>query len=170
MIPLIPIVALMAIALLLFLVWQAWRFTRSGNALPDQAGQLTPVDLEAFENLVDPEEEQYLRMNLSTREFRRVQRTRIRAAKMYVAALLQNAAVLAEVGQSARSNADPEVAAAGQEIVQRAMRLKVWCLVSRLRMDAAFVFPGYLSPSGRIASQYMLVKYMAANLPGRAAA
>ena len=133
-------------------------------------GQLTPVDLEAFENLTDPEEEQYLRENLSPAEFRRVQRTRLRAAKLYVAALSQNAAVLVAVGQSARSNADPNIAATGQEIVQRAIRLKIWCLVSRLRMEAAFVFPAHLSPSSTIANQYMQLSYMAASLPGRAAA
>ncbi len=165
------IVAVIAALLLLFLASQVWeRYARRGDDLQTEAAQLTPVDLEAFENLTDPEEEQYLRKNLSPAEFRRIQRTRLRAAKLYVAALSQNAALLVAVGQSARSNADPAIAAAGQEIVQRAIRLKIWCSLSRLRMNAAFVFPAQLSPSSALANQYMLVTYMAANLPSRAAA
>ena len=165
------IAPVIAAVLLLFLASQVWgRYARRGDALQTETSQLTPVDLEAFENLTDPDEEQYLRKNLSSAEFRRVQRSRLRAAKMYVAALSQNAAVLVAVGQSARAHADPEVAAAGQEIMQRAIRLKIWCLLSLMRMDAAFVFPAHLSPSSRVAGQYMLVKYMAANLPDRAAA
>lgn len=165
------ILAVLATALLLFLASQVWgRYARRDDALQTKAGQLSPVDLEAFENLTDPEEEQYLRKNLSAAEFRRVQRTRLRAAKMYVAALSQNAVVLVAAGQSARANSDPAIAATGQEIVQRAIRLKIWCLISMLRMNAAFVFPAHLSPSTRLANQYMQVSYMAANLPGRAAA
>jgi hypothetical protein len=161
------IVAVVAAVLLLFLASQVWgRYAR----LQTETGQLTAVDLEAFENLTDPEEEQYLRKNLSSAEFRRVQRTRLRAAKMYVAALSRNAVVLVAVGQSARSNADPAIAATGQEIVQRAIQLRIWCLLSLLRMNAAFVFPAHLSPSGRVANEYMQVTYMAANLPGKAVA
>jgi hypothetical protein len=168
--PLFLIGAVVAAVLLLFLASQVrgW-YARPGEALQTET-QLILVDLEAFENLTDPEEEQYLRKKLSPAEFRRVQRTRLRAAKMYVAALSQNALALAAVGQAASSNADPAIAATGQEIVQRAIRLRFWCLLSMLRMNAAFVFPVYLSPSTRLANQYMLVTYMAANLPGRAAA
>ncbi len=169
--PLFLIIAVLASVLLLFLASQVWgRYARRGDALQTEAGQLTPIDLEAFENLTDPEEERYLRRNLSPAEFRRVQRSRLRAAKMYVAALSHNAGVLAAVGQSARSSAHPAIAATGQEIVQRAIQLRIWCLLSLLRMNAAFVFPAHLSPSDRLANQYMLVTYMAANLPSKAVA
>jgi hypothetical protein len=84
--------------------------------------------------------------------------------------LSQNAGVLMAAGQSARLNSNPEVAATGQQLVQKAIRLKVWCLFSLMRMDAALFFPVLLSPSNKLANQYMLVSYMAANLPGRIAA
>ena len=163
MIPLI-LPAALAIVYFVFLILQVLRhYSPKGGA--SHAGQLIPVDLDAFENLTDPEEEQFLRVNLSPAEFRGVQRSRIRAAKMYVTALSQNVGVLVAVGQSARSHADPEIAASGQEILQRAIRLKGWCLLSLLRLNAAMVFPTILSPSGRIADQYLLVTCMAANLP-----
>lgn len=164
------VLALLAVLFLFFLGSQLWSRYSHGRTIQRHSSELTPVDLEAFENLTDPDEEQFLRTNLSPREFRGVQRLRIRAAKLYVAALSQNAGVLVAVGQSARLNSDPEVAATGQELMQKAIRLKVWCLFSLIRIEAAFFFPVYLSPSNRLANQYMLVTYMAANLPGRVAA
>jgi hypothetical protein len=162
----ILILAFAALAFLFFLVYQVWqRYTRTR-----EAGQLTHVDLEAFENLTDPEEEKFLRTNLAPAEFRLVQRIRIRAAKLYVWALSENASVLVAVGQSVRYHPDPQVVSSGQEIAQRAIRLKVWCLLSLIRLNAALVFPTLLSPSGAIASQYLVVSYMAANLPERLAA
>src|ERR1035441_6156961 len=114
MIPLI-LLAAAAIVFLLFLSSQVWRrYSPKGEA--SHAGQLIPIDLEAFENLTDPEEEQFLRANLAPTEFRGVQRSRIRAARLYVTALSENAGVLVTVGQSALSHADPQIAATGQEI------------------------------------------------------
>ena len=168
MTPLITLAGIVAI-FVLFLILQVWRRYSTKGEAPN-AGQLIPVDLEAFENLTDPEEEQFLRANLSPAEFRGVQRSRIRAAKMYVMALSQNAAVLVAIGQSAHSHADLEIAASGQEILQRAIQLKVWCLLSLLRLNAAMLLPTMLSPSGSIAARYLVVKNMAASLPREVAA
>ncbi len=165
------VLAIFAVLFLLFLgSWLRSRSSRPCGAIQRQAAELVAVDLEAFENLTDPEEEQFLRSNLQPKEFRRVQRLRLRAAKLYVAALSQNAGMLMAAGQSASLNSNPEVAATGQELVQKAIRLKVWCLFSLMRMDAALFFPVLVSPSNKLANQYMLVSYMAANLPGRATA
>jgi hypothetical protein len=162
------VLAVFAVLFSLFLGSQLW--SRRAHAIEKRTAKLTPVDLEAFENLTDPDEEQFLRTKLLPAQFRRVQRLRIRAAKLYVAALSQNAGVLIAAGQAARLNAEPEIAAVGQELIQRALRLKFFCLFSLLRMEAALVFPILLSPSQGLARQYMVVTYMAANLPGRAAA
>jgi hypothetical protein len=167
----IIVAVIIALLLAIFLAVELWRRrTYRHEAMETKTGELTPVDLEAFESLTDPEEEHFLRTNLSPTEFRRVQRGRIRAAKLYVAALSQNAAVLVAVGQAAQSNSDPQISAAGQALVQRAHHLKIWCWAALLRMHAAFFLPARFSISGRIASQYMLVTYMAANLPRTVAA
>lgn len=167
MTPLI-ILALVAGVFLLFLSLQVWwRYSRR-NQLAQPA--LTLVDLEAFENLTDPEEEAYLRHNLSPAEFRSVQRLRIRVAKMYVAAMSKNASTMASVGQSARYHSDPEIAASAQSLVQHAIRLKVRCVLSATRLNAALAFPTVLSPSSAIANRYLAVKYMAASLPRKSAA
>jgi hypothetical protein len=166
-----PLIILASVAgvFLLFLILQVWR-RYSRRTEPAPAAQLTPVDLDAFENLTDPEEEAYLRLNLSPADFRSVQRLRIRVAKMYVAAMSQNASMMASVGQSVRYHSDPEVAASGQNLVQQAIRLKVWCVLSATRLNAALAFPAVLSPSSAIASRYLAVKCMAASLPGKSAA
>jgi hypothetical protein len=117
------------------------------------ARQLTPVDLDAFDNLIDPEEDQFLKDNLSSADFQKVQRTRIRAARLYVATMSENAGVQVAVGQSARSNSDPAIAASGQEIFQRAIQLKVWCLFALFRLNTAWFFPTLVSPPSRIAAQ-----------------
>ncbi|HVM92857.1 MAG TPA: hypothetical protein VMT67_08615 [Terriglobales bacterium] len=171
MIPSILIVlVVLAFTIVFFLAAQVrLRYSRR-NSLAAQARELTPVDIDAFENLTDTEEEEFLRTSLSPSEFRGVQRSRIRAAKLYVAALSQNAGILVAIGQTARLNPDTEIAAAGQELMQKAIQLRLWCLVSYMRMEAAFFFPVLVSPTNRLANQYMLVSYMAASLPGRAAA
>jgi len=162
----LAIVAALFIGFLVLQVW--WRYSKPTP--PTRRATLTPVDLDAFENLTDPAEEEYLRTNLSPGEFRIVQRSRIRAARMYVSALSGNATALVAVGQSARLHPDPVVAASAQEFVQQAIRLKVWCLLAECRLDAALVFPNLMSPSNAVARRYVAVKHLAANLPQRSAA
>lgn len=168
MIPFI-ITALLTMVFLLFLGYQFGR-SQFGPIQKASARQLTPVDLDAFENLTDPEEEQYLRDNLPAPLFRDVQRSRIRAARMYVLALSENAGTLLAAGQSARFHSDPQIKASGTEVVLRATRLKMWCWLSLVRLNAAIVVPTLLSPSSRIANQYLMVTGMAASLPRKMSA
>jgi len=164
----VVILASVAVVFPFFLILQVWR--RYLRPVEAEAAQLIPVDLEAFENLMDSGEERFLKANLSPPEFREIQRSRIRAAKVYVAALSENARVLAAVGQSARNHSDPEIAAAGVEVVQRAIRLNVWCLSALFRLDAALLYPTRLALSSGIGDRYLLVTNMAASLPKKSAA
>ncbi|MFZ0802262.1 MAG: hypothetical protein WAN70_08850, partial [Terriglobales bacterium] len=54
-----------------------------GRGMP-QVEDIRSVDLRAFRNLTDPEEEEYLRLNLPPADFRRIQRERLRAAVEYI--------------------------------------------------------------------------------------
>ncbi len=167
----IPVIVLTTVAVLfgVFLIVEVRRRYSPSSEITS-ATQLIAVDLDAFQNLTDPEEEQFLRARLPAAEFRGVQRSRIRAAKVYVSVLSENANVLVAVGQSVRDHADPEVVASGAEVVQRAMRLKVWCLLAEMRLTAALAFPTVLSPTNTIASHYLTVTYMASSLPSKVAA
>jgi len=167
MIPLI-LFALIAAVVVVFLAVQGWHYLRPTDA--GSAAQLTAVDLEAFANLTDPEEDRYLRVNLASSDFRSVQRERIRAAKLYVVALSQNAGKLVRAGQAARLDPNPVVAAAGTEIVHKAIRLKIWCLLSLWRLQVALVFPGLTAPAASVASRYQHVIRMAESLSRKVAA
>src|SRR5206468_11937783 len=70
----------------------------SVTSLEELRGHTRPVDLESFRNLIDPAEENFLRLNLSQRNFRIVQRERLRATLQYVQWASQNAAVLLRLG------------------------------------------------------------------------
>lgn len=164
----IPIVALatLAVVFLLFLAYQIW--WQSGDE--DGIDDLSAVDLEAFRNLTDPEEVRFLRRNLSPREFRRIQRIRLRAASMYISAISRNAASLIVIGRSVSAHAEAEVAAVGLDVVQRALKLKVWCLLSLLKLNATILCPTLLSPSSRIAEHYLYVTSLTESLPRKLAA
>ncbi|MGA9528785.1 MAG: hypothetical protein WBS24_11775 [Terriglobales bacterium] len=168
MIPLIILVVAACLFLLFLLLQVRARYSHAGKWT--HAPQLAPVDLDAFENLTDPEEENYLRLQLPPAEFRKAQRLRIRAARLYVAALSKNAGTMVTVGQAVRRHPEAKIAASGQQLVQRAIQLKIWCMMSSVRLSAAYLFPGRLSPSNAIASRYLTVKYMAVSLAENLAA
>ena len=62
-------------------------------AVPDVSDlrdQVRPVDLAAFRNLVDPDEESYLREHLPRGEFRAIRRERLRAGIDYVQCVVES--------------------------------------------------------------------------------
>lgn len=164
----IPIIALAAVAVvfLLFLSYQVW--WQSGNA--GEIENLSPVDLEAFRNLTDLEEVRFLRVNLSPKEFRTIQRFRLRAAAMYISEISRNAGRLVVIGRSVSSHSDPEIAAAGLDVVHRALQLKLWCSWSLLKLNATIICPTLLSPSSSIADRYLDVTSLTTSLPKKLAA
>ena len=164
----IPIVAFAAVAIvfLLFLSYQVW--WQSGNT--EEIETLSPVDLEAFRNLTDPQEVDFLRVNLSSKEFRRIQRLRLRAAAVYISAISQNAGKLVVVGRSVSVHTDTDIAAAGLDVVHRALQLKLWCSLALVKVNATIVCPTLLSPSTKIADRYLDVTSLTASLPKKLAA
>ncbi len=118
----IPVIALAtaAVAFLLFLSYQVW--WQLGKA--GEIENLLPLDLEAFRNLTDPEEVRFLRVNLSPKEFRRIQRMRLRAAAVYISVISHNAGRLVVIGRSVSADPDAETAAAGRGNCGRGTRCR----------------------------------------------
>ena len=113
------------------------------------------IDLEAFRNLVDPEEDAFLRRCLSPREFRDVQRERARAALAYVRSAGQAAVLFAKAGQAAQRSADPEVAESGMQIAESALRLRLSTLQAGARLYTAAVLPSAIDlPATSLIDQY----------------
>ncbi len=157
------LILLAASAVLLF----AWRIIARirmyGNA-EDLSKQVRSVDLEAFRNLTDPAEEQYLRERLSPATFRAIQRERLRAALDYVGGVSHNAGVLLNLGQAARQNPDAQIAEAGRVLVDEALRLRLYSVLTISKLWFRFVFPdAAFQPSG-IVDRYQHVSEGAVRL------
>ncbi len=113
----------------------------------DLAGQIQPIDVAAFRNLVDPAEDDYLRRRLPASEFRMVRRERLRAMVAYVQAAGKNAAVLARIGQRALNSAlntgDARTAEAARQLVDRALLLRRNAAFALLRIYVALAWPNW---------------------------
>jgi hypothetical protein len=88
------------------------------------AGQIQPIDVEAFRMLVDPAEDDYLRRRLSAAEFRLVRRERLRAMAAYIHIAGRNAAVLVRMGQGALTVGDADTAEAARRLIDNALLLR----------------------------------------------
>lgn len=131
----------LSLAAMLFLAKN--RPMRSQN-LSELKARISSIDIAAFRNLTDPAEEDFLRMHLSPGEFRIVQRERLRAVIEYVSLVSRNAAILHRIGDSARSSPNPSVSAAGEKLVNSALRFRIYAFHVLARLYLALLMP---SPS-----------------------
>jgi len=117
-------------------------------------GHTRPVDMASFRNLIDPAEEDYLRQHLPAKQFHAVQRQRLRAALEYMGRIAYNAAILLRVGEAARRNSNPEVAAAGGELVSQALHLCLNARLATLVLYVRIILPGARVSVGRVTDTY----------------
>lgn len=110
--------------------------------LDQLAGRTQSVDLEAFRNLINPDETAFLRKNLPPPDFCIVRRERAQAAAEYVQRIAQNAAVLLRLGQAARDHADPEVARAAQSMVESALVVRMIAMQALVKLRLQILLPG----------------------------
>jgi hypothetical protein len=104
-------------------------------------GQIEPIDVEAFRNLTNPDEDEYLRLRLPASEFRAVRRQRLHAMAAYVSAAGRNAAVLVRIGQNAMLTGDPRAAEAGRQLVDDASLLRKNVAIALFRIWVALAWP-----------------------------
>ncbi|HWZ76652.1 MAG TPA: hypothetical protein VNX87_08945 [Candidatus Sulfotelmatobacter sp.] len=132
------IVAAFALVVILGLTVSTRLQLSPGSAL---ARKIEPVDIEAFRNLVDPTENEYLQRRLSPAEFRKVQRERLRAAAAYIRVAGRNAAVLVAIGQAALNASDGATVDAARQLVDNALLLRRNASVALLRIYFALAWP-----------------------------
>jgi hypothetical protein len=148
------VIVLISFLALGFLIRVAKSRVSASKVLESPTEHMRAVDLEAFQNLVDPNEAEFLRTNLPSAEFRRIQRERLRAAVEYVSCAAQNAAVLLRLADAGRRSPDPATAEAAEKLVQNALRLRLYALQAIPRLYLGMVLPGArISPVG-IAERY----------------
>jgi len=142
-------VIVLAIAELMLFAWKTISRARAGRGDGDLSPQVKSVDLEAFHNLTDPEEEEFLRQRLEPTGFKMIQRERLRAAIEYVGGVSHNAGVLLSLGQNARQSPDPAIAEAGRRLVDEALRLRLYSSLTMCKLWIRYLFPDTeFQPSG----------------------
>jgi hypothetical protein len=105
------------------------------------AGQIQPIDVEAFRNLVDPAEDEYLRRRLLPRQFRKVRRERLRATAAYVQAAGRNASLLVRIGSAALESGDERISEAAHRLVNDALLLQRNATYAMLKIYVARAVP-----------------------------
>jgi hypothetical protein len=148
------ILVLVALLALSCLLWLARAHASAAKALENPTQHIRAVDVEAFRNLVDPEEEEFLRVNLPPPEFRRIQRERLRAAVDYVSCAAHNAAVLMQLADAWRRNPDLATAEAAEKLVDNALRLRLYALHAIPRLYLGMIFPGSRISPARLTESY----------------
>lgn len=103
--------------------------------------RIEPIDVEAFRNLVNPTENEYLHRWLPSVEFRRVQRERLRAAAAYIRVAGRNATVLIAIGQTALAANDEKTAEAARQLVDSALLLRRNTTFALMKINCALAWP-----------------------------
>jgi hypothetical protein len=151
----ITIILVVVSFLALALLFSIAKGHASADRLLDNPSQhMRSVDIEAFRNLIDREEEEFLRRNLTPGEFRTVQRERLLAAAEYVAGAAHNAALLLRLGEDARHSTDPATAQAAEKLIDNALRLRLYSFQVITRLYVGTIIPGVRISPVRIAERY----------------
>ena len=146
------IAAVLALSIILRLaVTRSLQASRGSAGL---AGTIRPIDIEAFRNLINPAEEDYLRRRLPPAQFRVVRRERLRAMAAYVHVAGRNAAVLVRVGEAALASGDSRVAGAAQQLVNDALLLRRNTTVALARIYLALAWPNSGFAAVRVVDRY----------------
>ena len=142
-------IALCAIALLFFAVRSRRRHA---------AGQpVRTVDLDAFRTLMEREDEEFLRNRVSRSEFVHLKRKRVSVTMRYVKRIAKNSAIVLQIAEAQRQDANAEVAQAASQVVDMATQIRMQCLVAFSKLTAEFLFPSLqLTPAMLVPSYQSL--------------
>lgn len=118
------------------------------------ATTIRPIDVEAFRNLANPAEDDYLRRQLPPAQFRMVRRERLRAMAAYIQVAGANAVVLVRIGEAALASGDSRISEAAQQLVNDALLLRRNTTVARGRIYIALALPNSSFAAVRVADRY----------------
>ena len=115
---------------------------------------LRPIDMEAFRNLTDSAEDDYLRRRLPPARFRAVRRARLRAMAAYVQVAASNAVVLVQAGEAALASGDARLAGPAHTLVNDALLLRRNTSLALFRIYVAMAWPGSGFAAVRVIDRY----------------
>jgi hypothetical protein len=105
------------------------------------ASEIRPLDVEAFRNLLNRGDDDFLRQHLAGSELRVVQRARLRAMAAYAVEAGRNAGILIRIGQAAMAAGDPQTAQAAQQMVDQALLVRRNAALAIVKIYAAWTWP-----------------------------
>jgi len=156
-VPFAYFLVLLSVFGLLLLLGLAKGYWFARNAGVQVATELQPIDVDAFRNLIDENEELYLRERLPTLEFRRIHRERMLAAIEYVKAAYANAGILVRIAEAARESADPQLAEAAGKLFDNAVQLRWFAVQVIPRLYFKILVPGTSYAPRNLFDQYDFV-------------
>lgn len=118
------------------------------------AENIQPIDIEAFRNLVNTADDEFLRVSLAPRQFRTVRRARLLATAAYISQAGKNAGVLISIGQAALPSSDLRTQQAARELINDALRLRRNAAFALLRIYVLLAWPNSRPAAGGIADRY----------------
>ncbi len=148
------LLSVLGLVALLALAKGHW-FARSGRV--PMSSELQPIDVDAFRNLIDENEQLYLCEHLPALEFRRIHCERMLAAIEYVKAAYANAGILVRIAQAAQDSPDPQVAEAAAKLFDNAVQLRWYAVQVIPRLYFKIVFPGTSYAPRNLFDQYDFV-------------
>jgi hypothetical protein len=140
---LIPLVAFALLTLIL--AFWAFRGGPQIRNLSELEQHADPVELRLLANLVDPVQERFVRERLSRLQFFQFKIMRFRAANRYIACISRNAALFLSIGRSAAKNPAPEIAVAGHQLAEAALRVRLYAHLARLSLAVQILYPSPFS-------------------------
>ena len=115
---------------------------------------LRPMDLEAFLNLIDPAEDEFLQRELPREQLSQIRKERLRAVLEYLGRARHNAAILLRLGEAAQRSPDRELALHGAQLVSAALRFRSNAMLLTLKTYAALFAGGEPISIGAFRERY----------------
>jgi len=149
------LVLIIAAVLIVMGVRRAVRGFEAEVCDPEQLlGRTHAVDLLAFHNLIDPDEDEYLRSQLSWFSFLRVRHARYWAAVEYVQMAARNAAILIRLGQTAQQSKEVRISEAGKQLLTLAIETRILAGMAIIQLCLALVLPFWKPSLGSVTQAY----------------
>jgi hypothetical protein len=119
---------------------------------------IRPVDVQALRNLMDRDDELFLKENLPRRRFHRLKRRRISLTIRYVGRVAGNASLVMRLSEAARLATDPEVAAVALEISEMATQIRMQCMLAFAKLAVEFAVPSLQLTPATLVPKYQALR------------
>lgn len=115
--------------------------------LAETLERLRPINIASLQHLASSREDEFLRRQLSDREYRRLRNMRAQALRSYYSSALQNCSLLLAYGGALANHADPAHLQFGRELCRVTLQLRfcLWCGLAGV-FFSSFAPQLYLSP------------------------